>query len=135
MTEREQKFHEHFMRLALQEAERSAEEGEVPCGCVIIRLPEGYLEKGIAKSPPLDAPWSAQLLAKAHNQTESLRDLGDYVGSFCLGRLAFGAHGGLRYEGAVPDVRRGVGLGASESGGVGAGRPGAWGRKCFWYTI
>ncbi len=74
MTEREQKFHEHFMRLALQEAERSAEEGEVPCGCVIIRLPEGCLEKGIAKSPPLDAPWSAQLLAKAHNQTESLRD-------------------------------------------------------------
>ncbi len=74
MTDAELKFHEHFMFLALQEAERSAEAGEVPCGCVIVALPEGCCERGIAHPKPLDDPWAARILARAHNQTELLKD-------------------------------------------------------------
>jgi tRNA(adenine34) deaminase len=54
--------HEHFMRLALQEARRAAEAGEVPTGCVIIR------------PDPDDPARPAALLGKAHNQVEQLRD-------------------------------------------------------------
>ena len=68
------RFHEHFMALALREAEQSAEAGEVPCGCVIVRLPEGTFERGLANPKPLDDPWAARILARAHNQTELLRD-------------------------------------------------------------
>ena len=46
--------HEHFMRLALQEAQQAAEEGEVPIGAVIVH--------------------GDQLVAAAHNQREQLRD-------------------------------------------------------------
>ena len=57
-------FHAHFMRLALREAAKAAEAGEVPTGCVIIRQPE---------SP--DIPLAAvKVLARAHNQTEMLKD-------------------------------------------------------------
>jgi tRNA(adenine34) deaminase len=43
-----------YMRMALREAERAAEEGEVPCGAVIVK--------------------DGTLLGKAHNQTEQLND-------------------------------------------------------------
>ena len=46
--------HEFYMRYALREAERAMEEGEVPVGCVIVH-------KG-------------ELIAKAHNQRETLQD-------------------------------------------------------------
>jgi len=46
--------HEYYMRLALKEAEKAYEKEEVPVGCVIV-------QKG-------------QVLAKAHNQTELLKD-------------------------------------------------------------
>lgn len=46
--------HEHYMRLALQEAQQAAEEGEVPIGAVIVH--------------------GEQLVASAHNQREQLRD-------------------------------------------------------------
>ena len=36
-------FHAYFMRMALREAEKAAEAGEVPTGCVIIRKPEDPL--------------------------------------------------------------------------------------------
>jgi tRNA(adenine34) deaminase len=74
MTESERRFHEHFMRIALREAEASAAAGEVPCGCVIVMAPEGVFEPGIAHPPTLSDPWSAKILAKAHNQTELLND-------------------------------------------------------------
>ena len=52
------------MRLALREAAKAAEAEEVPTGCVIIRQPE---------SP--DVPLAAvKVLARAHNQTELLKD-------------------------------------------------------------
>ncbi len=74
MTEAEVRFHEHFMLQALREAERSAAAGEVPCGCVIVRLPEGCCEPGIAHPKPPEDPWAAQVIARAHNQTEMLKD-------------------------------------------------------------
>jgi tRNA(adenine34) deaminase len=57
-------FHEKFMRQALQEAERAAEAGEVPTGCVIVRMP-AEAEEGIV---------SGRIIARAHNQTEMLKD-------------------------------------------------------------
>jgi len=45
---------EHFMRLALREAERAAEAGEVPVGAVAVR--------------------GGTVLARAHNQVEQLKD-------------------------------------------------------------
>ncbi|MEG1551982.1 MAG: nucleoside deaminase [Kiritimatiellia bacterium] len=74
MTDDEQKFHEYFMTLALREAESSASDGEIPCGCVIVALPEGYFEPGIAHPLPLDNHFSARIVARAHNQTEMLHD-------------------------------------------------------------
>lgn len=43
-----------YMRMALREAERAAEAGEVPCGAVIVK--------------------DGQVIGKAHNQTELLKD-------------------------------------------------------------
>lgn len=47
-------MHEHFMRLALQEAERALAEDEVPIGAVIVHR--------------------ERMIASAHNQREQLRD-------------------------------------------------------------
>lgn len=74
MTEAETHFHEHFMRMALREAELSVAAGEVPCGCVIVQAPEGAFTPGLAKPKPLEHPLSARILARAHNQTEMLND-------------------------------------------------------------
>jgi tRNA(adenine34) deaminase len=57
-------FHAYFMRLALREAAKAAEAEEVPTGCVVIRRPD---------TP--DTPLAAvKVLARAHNQTEMLKD-------------------------------------------------------------
>ncbi|MDD4102475.1 MAG: nucleoside deaminase [Kiritimatiellae bacterium] len=57
-------FHAHCMRLALRQAGAAAEVGEVPTGCVIIKRPESA-----------DRPLAAvKVLARAHNQTETLKD-------------------------------------------------------------
>jgi tRNA(adenine34) deaminase len=50
------------MRLALREAERAAEANEVPTGCVIVRPSQHSIEV------------SPRVLARAHNQTEMLKD-------------------------------------------------------------
>ena len=52
-------FHERQMDLALREARKAADEGEVPMGCVIVRL---------------RADGSTELVGKAHNGTEGLKD-------------------------------------------------------------
>ena len=58
------KFDEYFMRLALREAEKAAEKGEVPTGCIIVEEPED----------PDAMPIEAKILGRAHNLTESLND-------------------------------------------------------------
>jgi len=57
-------YHAYFMRLALREAARAAEAQEVPAGCVIIQKP-------VTPDLPLAA---VKVLARAHNQTELLKD-------------------------------------------------------------
>lgn len=101
MGEEERRFHAYFMRLALREAERAAEVGEIPCGCVAALLPEAYCDKGLARPGPLGSPLSARLLARAHNQVEALRDptahaeilaitaAANAVGDWRLTRVAF----------------------------------------------
>lgn len=54
-------FHEKYMRLALAEAERGAETEEVPAGCIIVKLPVSDNE-------------TPQIIGKAHNMTETLKD-------------------------------------------------------------
>lgn len=52
--------HQKYMDLALREAQRAAESGEVPTGCVIVHTPEN------SQSP--------KVIARAHNQVEMLKD-------------------------------------------------------------
>ena len=57
-------FHAYFMRIALREAAKAAEAGEVPTGCVIVQKPKAF-----------DQPLAAvRVIARAHNQTEMLKD-------------------------------------------------------------
>ncbi len=52
------------MRLALREADKAAQCGEVPTGCVIVLKPDD----------PHALPSAAKVIARAHNQTETLKD-------------------------------------------------------------
>ncbi len=49
-----------YMEMALREAQRAADEGEVPTGCVIVQIPANE------KRPTV--------IARAHNQVETLKD-------------------------------------------------------------
>ena len=55
-------LHEHYMRMALDQARKAFEAGETPTGCVIIRKPAEAL------------PGTGVVLARAHNQVELLKD-------------------------------------------------------------
>lgn len=55
LFETQEQQDERFMRIALQEAAQAAEEGEIPVGAVIVQ--------------------DGQLIARAHNLTERLRDV------------------------------------------------------------
>lgn len=55
-------FDNHFMEMALREAEKAAIDGEVPTGCVIVEPSEDL------------NPSTSKILARAHNQTEGLVD-------------------------------------------------------------
>ena len=52
------------MRQALREATKAAEAGEVPTGCVIVRVPP----------PDTGTATAGRIIARAHNQTELLKD-------------------------------------------------------------
>jgi len=54
--------HERYMRSAIRQAEQAVSEGEVPTGCVIVRRRPG---------PDQD---SMEIIGRAHNQVERLRD-------------------------------------------------------------
>ncbi len=59
-------LYEYGMELALREADKAWQLGEVPTGCVILRPPPA---DGLLTHPSL-----SRLLGRAHNQTESLKD-------------------------------------------------------------
>ena len=56
----DKEFHERYLQLAYEEAEKSAAEGEVPAGCVIVQLSDDGLV--------------SKIVARAHNMTEGLKD-------------------------------------------------------------
>ncbi len=58
----EPQVHEHYMKMALDQAHKAEEAGEVPTGCVIVR-------RG---AEPFPASWP--IIGRAHNQTELLKD-------------------------------------------------------------
>ena len=81
-------FDEFFMRMALREAQRAAEDGEVPTGCVIVESPASA-----------DAsPTEVRILGRAHNQTEMLSDATAHAEMLALSQ-AFTAKGAWRLSG------------------------------------
>jgi tRNA(adenine34) deaminase len=82
------KFDEYFMELALREARKAAEKGEVPTGCVIVEEPED----------PDTMPSAANILGRAHNMTESLNDATAHAEMLALSS-AFEARGNWRLSG------------------------------------
>ena len=83
-------FHEHFMKIAIAEAEKAAADGEVPAGCVIVRLPED----------PDASPLEAKILARSHNMPEALRDATAHAEMLAL-TAAAGALGAWRLAGTA----------------------------------
>ena len=87
MTIRE--LDEHFMAMALREAEKAAADGEVPTDCVIVEIPEG----GVSM------PAECRILGRAHNQTEGLTDATAHAEMLALSQ-AFAAKGNWRLTGS-----------------------------------
>ena len=87
MTIRE--LDEHFMGMALREAEKAAADGEVPTGCVIVEIPEGEISM----------PAECRILGRAHNQTEGLTDATAHAEMLALSQ-AFAAKGNWRLTGS-----------------------------------
>lgn len=79
---------EHFMSMALREAEKAADDGEVPTGCVIVEMPEGEVSM----------PAECRILGRAHNQTEGLTDATAHAEMLALSQ-AFAAKGNWRLTG------------------------------------
>ena len=70
---------EYYMAIALREAEKAAEDGEVPTGCVIVDSEE-------------------RILARSHNHTEGLNDATAHAEMLALS-AAFAAKGNWRLNG------------------------------------
>ena len=66
-------FDEHFMRMALREAEKAAADGEVPTGCVIVA--PAVVEPAHDGHPAVfdENPSVARIRGRAHNMTEGLK--------------------------------------------------------------
>ncbi len=72
-------MYEHFMKIALQEAQAAMEEGEVPVGAVIVEgtfagnaiMPEAD-DEAVGEDAFPDG--GCRVIARAHNQRETLRD-------------------------------------------------------------
>ena len=72
--------HDHFMRIALEEAEQALREDEVPIGAVIVH--------------------DGRLIARAHNQREQLRDPTAHAEMIAITRAAE-SRGSWRLEGCT----------------------------------
>ena len=83
-------FHEHFMRLALREADKAAQRGEVPAGCVIVLKPEN----------PGAPPRCAKIIARSHNQTEGKKNPAAHAEMIAIQKAA-ARLGGWRLENTV----------------------------------
>lgn len=99
MDERMKEFDAYFMRMALREAAKAAEDGEVPAGCVVAE--PAMLEPAHDGHPAvLDPdPMRARILGRAHNQTEMLADATAHAEMLAMS-AAFAAKGSWRLCGA-----------------------------------
>lgn len=92
-------FDEYFMRLALSEARKAAQEGETPLGCVIAE--PAVLEPAHDGRPAVfdPDPAHAKLLGRGRNATEGLRDATAHAEMLAIG-AASAARGSWRLCGA-----------------------------------
>ena len=92
-------FDRYFMQMALREAMRAAEDGEVPAGCVIVE-PAVVEPAHDGHEPTYDwNPSVAKILGRAHNQTEGLTDATAHAEMLAMS-AAFQAKGDWRLAGA-----------------------------------
>jgi len=92
------KFDDHFMRMALREAEKAAADGEVPLGCVIVAPAVLEPAHDGHKAVYDPNPTAARILGRAHNQTEMLSDATAHAEMLAMS-AAFQAKGDWRLAG------------------------------------
>ena len=92
-------FDAYFMRMALREAERAGEDGEVPLGCVIVE--PAVIEPAHDGRPAVcdPNPSLARILGRGHNQTEMLTDATAHAEMLAMS-AAFQAKESWRLSGA-----------------------------------
>ena len=92
-------FDEHFMRMALREAEKAGADGEVPLGAVVVA--PAVLEPAHDGHPAVydPDPAAARILGRAHNMTEGLKDATAHAEMLAMSS-AFAAKGDWRLNGA-----------------------------------
>ena len=92
------RFDEHFMRMALREAEKAAADGEVPLGCVVVA--PAVLEPAHDGHPAVfdPDPTMARILGRAHNMPEGLKDATAHAEMLAMS-AAFQAVGDWRLTG------------------------------------
>jgi tRNA(adenine34) deaminase len=106
---------DHFMRLALREAERALEHDDVPIGAVIVRdgevIAEGHNERELRKDPTAHAEILALREASARDERWRVLDAVMYVTlepcAMCAGALVLDVLGEPRLN-HRPDVSGGL---------------------------
>ena len=95
----EREFDEHFMRMAIREAMKAADEGEVPLGAVIVA--PAVLEPAHDGHPAVFSgdPSAARILRRAHNMPEGLKDATAHAEMLAMS-AAFQSVGDWRLTGA-----------------------------------
>ena len=93
------KFDEYYLRMALREAMKAADEGEVPLGAVIVE--PAVVEPAHDGHPAVlsDDPSAAKILGRAHNMPEGLKDATAHAEMLAMS-AAFQAKGDWRLTGA-----------------------------------
>ena len=93
------KFDIHFMKMALREAQKAADEGEVPLGAVIVA--PAVLEPAHDGHAAVfsDDPSAAKILGRAHNMPEGLKDATAHAEMLAMS-AAFQSVGDWRLTGA-----------------------------------
>ena len=92
-------FDEHFMKMALREALKAADEGEVPLGAVIVA--PAVLEPAHDGHPAVFDwnPTTAKIIGRSHNMPEGLKDATAHAEMLAMS-AAFQAVGDWRLTGA-----------------------------------
>ena len=92
-------FDEHFMKMALREATKAADEGEVPLGAVVVA--PAIVAPAHDGHPAVfdDNPSAARILGRAHNMPEGLKDATAHAEMLAMS-AAFQAVGDWRLTGA-----------------------------------